>query len=418
MTVKALALIVLSALIPATIVAEAGRTVSVPIDYNNPQSSRIPLYFELGAPFDPAKPTVIVIADGQQYYVRKDAVVDLQKNIFGDGFNVVGIVGRGSTPEFVNAALNQDGQPDWLKAWQIFNSDQWVEDIESVRKALLPENAKICLYGRSGGAYLVHQYLSKYGAHASRAFTQSAVNPYLVRNLGINLDKFWDELKTQDPNLQETLKRVLKKLPDERVKILMTFQRQHFFVPADQLPQARAELIRALDTGNTAPYQEARKNYEVDSVMEMLASHDAIPLLVRVFEFFYPSGMFQKLENSEAVYPQIENWYSFTTPLIGLVNAGKITVRDFDLKKLHRVETEVFILSGRRDEVVDYRTSIALAYSYPQHLLFIADDSHVFSKLSDAGLSSRIVQSFLMHGIGSAELKATLLSAEAYRWKE
>jgi pimeloyl-ACP methyl ester carboxylesterase len=402
---------------PITVIADVGRTISVPLDYSNP-SEHAPLYFELGAPFTSDKPTVFVIADGQQYYVREGSVAELQKNLFGDGFNVVGIVGRGSTPEFVKASLDQNGKTDWEKSWRIFNSDQWVGDIDSVRKSLLGASGKIYLYGRSGGAYLVHQYLSKHGMHTERAFTQSAVNPFLVRNLSINLDKFWEELGAQDPKLQKTFKMVLEKRPEERIKILMTFQRQHFFVPADKLPEARSELIQALAADNSEKYKEALNKYEVESVLELLASHDSIPLLVRVFEFFYPSNMFQKLENREAIYPQIENWYNFNSPLIDLVKAGKIKVSNFDFKALHKLETEVFILAGRQDEVVDYRTSIALAYSYLRHMLFIADDSHVFSKLTEAGLSNRIVQSFLMHGIDSPELAEALTAAEPYRWKE
>src|SRR5262249_7886654 len=86
--------------------AALGRTIMVPFDH---KSSAVPgtgpLYFEFGARFDASKPTVLVIADGQQYYVRKGTVAALQKDLFGDAFNVVGIVTRGTTPEFIKAAL-------------------------------------------------------------------------------------------------------------------------------------------------------------------------------------------------------------------------------------------------------------------------------------------------------------------------
>jgi hypothetical protein len=76
------------------------------------------------------------MADGQQVYVRKESVKALQDKLFGSAFNVVGIVTRGSTPEFIQSTLAPTGKPDWLKAWQVFNSDQWLDDIEAVRKAV------------------------------------------------------------------------------------------------------------------------------------------------------------------------------------------------------------------------------------------------------------------------------------------
>jgi pimeloyl-ACP methyl ester carboxylesterase len=171
-------------------------------------------------------------------------VADLQKSVFGDRFNVVGIVGRGRTDAFAQAALNDKGEKDWSKAWTIFRSEQWIGDIERVRKALVGASGKIMLYGRSGGAYLVHQYLQSYGEHVSRAFTSSAVSPCHNRELGIPIDTYWDELT---PELQTTLLRALQRRVSERLPILVALQRQHFFVRANDYPAARDELIRSLD---------------------------------------------------------------------------------------------------------------------------------------------------------------------------
>jgi hypothetical protein len=48
-----------------------GRTVSVPFDHDRPGEGRFDLYYELGAPFDPALPTVLLVADGQQFSLRE-----------------------------------------------------------------------------------------------------------------------------------------------------------------------------------------------------------------------------------------------------------------------------------------------------------------------------------------------------------
>src|SRR5215470_8282545 len=60
------------------------RTVRVPLDHALPQSGSALLTVDLGARFDPAKPTVLVIADGQQFFVQPGTMIELQTRVFGD----------------------------------------------------------------------------------------------------------------------------------------------------------------------------------------------------------------------------------------------------------------------------------------------------------------------------------------------
>lgn len=394
-----------------------GRTINVPLDYRNTQLGQAPLYLEFGAPYEKSKPTIFIIADGQQFYVRRGAVAQLQQALFGDAFNVVGIVTRGSTQEFIKATLDGSGQPDWAKAWRIFNSEQWINDIESARRSVLGDKGKVLLYGRSGGAYLIHQYLAKYGAHVQRAFTEAPVNPLLNRELNIPLDNFWEELGAQDPSLQTALRQALKRHAGERIGILLALQRQHFYVAADKLPAARAELIRTLADGDMRKYEQAKKEYEVEGVMKLSQSPEIIPQDVRVLELIYPSGAFQRL-GGEGIYPLLETQHHFIKPLITLLAEGKINSPAFDTLRAHSVAAEVFVLAGRWDEAVDYRTAIALAYLYPHHHLFIADDNHVFAKLTESGTSSRLIQAFMKFGLDGPEFKSALNASKARRWTE
>lgn len=394
-----------------------GRTIQVPLDYARPGAGKAPLYFETGAVFDTAKPTVFIISDGQQFYVTRGSVSNLQKQIFGTDFNVVGIVGRGFSEDFTRVALDSTGHPDWLKAWQIFHSAQWVEDIESVRREVLGDNGKVLLYGASGGATLVHEYLMKHGSHVTRAYTESAADPELNCELGISIDRFWEEIRAADPALQTTLLEALIQHPAERTSILMTLQRQHFFVSAEKLPAARAEFIRELAKGDIAYFERVQKEYQVDAILGLFNSETGMPISVRELEFIYPTGAFQRLR-TDRVDPYIESEYSFLRPLVDLITAGKIPAPGFKLSAAHGLNTEVFILAGRWDEAVDYRTSIALGNSYPAHELFIADDNHVFGKLNASGFHSGLIRTFLKYGLSSPELKNSLNAAEAYRWKE
>jgi pimeloyl-ACP methyl ester carboxylesterase len=394
-----------------------GKTIEVPLDHQAPDKGRSSLYYELGAPYDPKKPVVFVIADGQQFYVRRGSMAGIQKATFGDGMNVVGIVGRGATKAFRDAAVDADGKPNWEKAWRVFHSGQWVEDIEAVRQAVVGARGQVFLYGVSGGALLVHEYLARHGAHVGRAFTSAAVDPFHEGELGLNSDRFWQEIGAHDAGLQGALRDVLRRHPDDRPRILMTLQRQNFFVPPEKLQQARADLIRALAAGDDKRYEEARKAYQVDAVHDFFASPEGIPIRVREFEFLYPSGALARLKG-EAIYPNLENTYNFARPLVDLCAAGKIPEPFLDLARLHRLETEVLVVAGRWDHTVDYRTSIALAACYPRSRLFIADDDHRMTRLQKSGAMTKLIRAFLGSGFASDEWRTALKAAAAHRWRE
>ena len=395
----------------------APATIRVPLSYEEPAFGTAELALDYAAPFDPAKPTVLVIADGQQFYVRTGAMKELKESTFGGAINVVGIITRGTTPAFIDATLSRDGKPDWQKAWKVFNSGEWVRDIESVRKALVGEQGRIYLYGRSGGAYLVHQYLSQYPDHVERVFTQSAVNPYLNAELGISLDTYWSDLGKQDSALQGQLQSALKAHPEERIGILMTLQRQHFFVSADKIASARADLIRAIAAGNMGAYRTARKEYQVDDMAAMYASKDIIPQDVRVLELIAPSGAFDRLKDG-GLYPLAETQAFEIKPLLDMLHSGKITLPPFDFAAIHRCAADVFVLAGRYDEAVDYRTEIALASAYPYHFLFIANDNHVFSTLTDSGNSKHLISAFFAQGTKSQAFAKAVRDSQPYRWVE
>jgi len=101
---------------PAAAGDPPGGILEVPLDHDQPDGPTIELYYEFGAPFDRSLPTVLVVADGQQFYLRRGALRELQESLFGPGLNVVGLVGRGSDPGVAPHAIGPDGKPDWEKA--------------------------------------------------------------------------------------------------------------------------------------------------------------------------------------------------------------------------------------------------------------------------------------------------------------
>src|SRR5262249_4862455 len=155
---------------------------------------------------------------------------------------------------------------------------------------------------------------------------------------------------------------------------------------------------------DTHHYEQARKEYEVDAIMELMASKDVIPQNVRVIELIRPSGEFRPADG-KTVRPLMETQYGFTRPLNELVDAGKLPEPHFDFAASHRLDTEVFLLGARWDEAVDYRTTIALAFTYPRHVLYIADDNHTLKKLTADQTRNRMLRAFLARGPGSPEFR-------------
>lgn len=121
------------------------RSVEVPLLYEKPKRGSFHLEYELGQPFDRGKPTVLVVVDGQQFYVRKGLIAPLQDELFGPQFNVVGIFGRG-TNEAIKSRIGTGSRTDWPKAYELLKSYEWIEDIESLRKDLLGVAGVVSLY--------------------------------------------------------------------------------------------------------------------------------------------------------------------------------------------------------------------------------------------------------------------------------
>lgn len=257
--------------------------VAVPFDHFGDRQETFDLYVEFGAPFDPAKPTVFALNDGQQFFIRRGHVAEYQDRLFGDGINVIGIVGRGYPGEYTALKAKvgaPDSDPDWQAAWRLFRSAQWVEDIELVRKNILGDDSKIMLWGRSGGGFLVHEYLAAHGEHASRAFTSAPAVTPMARFAGVHPDHFWAEIGASDAQAQARLLEVMQRPGTDRHSLAMAFQRQNFFVSMDNRDAARLTLLDAFHGNDENAIAAAYKDYQVTAVQRMNASQAGWPIRI------------------------------------------------------------------------------------------------------------------------------------------
>lgn len=392
-------------------------TLSVPVDHTDPSAGTTEIHYEFGADFSPEKPTVFVIADAQQFYVRKGAVASLQATLLDSTFNVVGIIGRNNNANLRALVTDSPGKVDWVRAHRIFSWQQYVNDIEEVRKQVVGPSGNIFLYGQSGGGLLIHQYLSLYGNHVEKAFTGASVNYSLDARLGIRHDKFWEEATGGNQGFGEKMKKLLADSTLDREIIAMLFQRQHFFVTPDSLDQARNHLLGVLLAGDQESIERYKEQYQINALREMISSDFGIPIRVRVFEFLFP--LLEGLElGPEALHPNVENMYFSTLPLVEKYLSQEIHPVEMPFENLHNLNTKVFVLAGRWDHTADYRSQIALASGYPDHLLFLADDNHTFNALKQDGQYQNLVVAFF-HSESIREMKE-LLKREfgKYRWRE
>lgn len=392
--------------------------VPVPLDHNAVDDQTLKLRVEFANGWNPSKPTVFIIADGQQFFIRENRFKESAYSRLNDDFNLVGIVGRHFNKQIHSAISNTDGSPNWEMIWKLGNSEQWVEDIEHVRKELLGKEGKVMLYGGSGGGLLIHQYLAKYGNHVSRAFTYSPVPSDIAANLGLNPDRFWPEFASENPALASKLQSYLVSNPEKRAKISFAFQRQNFFENIDDLATARATLAESIIQKNEQAFEASLEAYQVGPIMGLNSSPIGWMLAARMAELWMPHMWRLEAADTFPLNPDLEVAKYFIEPLQELFATGKISRTQFNTKGMHSVQAEVFVMAGQADHVVDYRAAIALANSYPNSTLFLARDGHMFQNLKDANTFKPLAIAFLRDGPHSAAYNTALQNTEAFRWRE
>ncbi len=395
---------------------EQAISLIVPIDHDQPEAGTWTLTYLLAGPFDAGRPTVFAVADGQQFFLRPGRMDRVAARTCRGPVNLVGIPGRIIAEELIDLVTSDDGAVDWPLVARVFAARQWCGDIDMIRRHLLGENARILIAGTSGGGLLVQEYLARYGEHCARAFIEAGVNPVLASRRGLITDRFWDELGALDPALPQRLQAGLAQMTDQRDRIATAFSRQHYFHAATALDSARVALVEVITRGDRASLDEACQRYQVDAVHELAAGGQGLAVAMRMFEFYQPVLQAVDLDDAR-FHPTLEMAAALARPLFEAHNAGLVPAPDFPVDRLATVTAEVFLLAGRWDQPVDWRTQQDLAGLLPRALLFLADDDHLFKGLKAAGLDADLREAFLLHGLGSPQLAAVLARAEANRWR-
>ncbi len=157
--------------------------LQVPLDHGNPALGRIELAYQWGAPYRPGRPTVLLVADAQQFYLRPGAAADLQAKLFGPALNVLALFGRAASSQLKDY-VRPAGHTDWARSARVLNVHQWIGDLKAVADQLELAPDRLALYGRSGGADLVLRFLVVHPHRASWAYVQAAVTHDLAARWG------------------------------------------------------------------------------------------------------------------------------------------------------------------------------------------------------------------------------------------
>ncbi|MBN1391267.1 MAG: hypothetical protein JW947_00515 [Sedimentisphaerales bacterium] len=397
------------------------RTLELPIDYDNPAAGTFQLYYQLTSNFDFNRPTIFFFYDSQQEYGRPGKVDELAKDReynFFDSFNVVRYQFRGRQYSYIEVK-NSDGTVNWEKAYRALASKQAVEDIERIRQEIFKDkpDTKILLYGRSGGAYLIQEYLAKYPQNVKRAFIESAINPIAARQLGNPESKsLYNMLMEIDPGLHDKLKAVLKKDIVPKLNLLWILKGIPY---KSQDPKGElASLINELSEGRKELYEQYRRRQGFDFSKLLVPEQQ-----MGVWELgCYLRGIECDTEYLLGPEPNyVDPLYSClrkgAEPYVRLIETGKVKApAPPPLEKFKETDAEVFWLTGKDDHVSPYQIAMEFRKYFKNYDLFIAEDNHNLTIHRDCYPLLR--KAFLKYGLGSKELQEARSCPACKEWKQ
>ncbi|MBA7599545.1 hypothetical protein ES703_06579 [subsurface metagenome] len=394
------------------------RNVELPIDYANPKEGTFTLYYQLSKNFDKNQPTIFFINDSQQAHGAPGQVDALAERYqFDDSFNLVRIEPRGRKYSYIEVR-SEDGSIDWEKAYHLLSSRQLVEDIERVRQDLFSENpdTKIYLYGRSGGGYLVQEYLARYSHHVERAFIRCAPNPLIMEKLGyIESKHLVNSLNAIDPELKIKLKKIIDRETVPKLELLWLLLRlgyQH----QDPGP-FQAIVINELYENNVDTYTSymEKRGFSYSQLKENMALQEQMGagMYLRPLEC---DGLYLLGPEPDYIDPLYYCFRDLSSSVFRLIEEKRVPPPTYpSLDDLSGIETEVFYLAGKNDHMSPYQIGIELGKYIKNYELFISDDNHLFLKHKDCYPLLR--NAFFKYSIGSEELLEARTCSECREWK-
>jgi pimeloyl-ACP methyl ester carboxylesterase len=380
------------------------RYISVPLMYAHPELGNFQLYYETNSDFNPLKKTLFVLHDGQQH-VSAAGTPDEYKKKYQLDMNVVCMEHRGMPCSRVQYVFTENGV-DWRKAYDVFRSENVVEDIDRIRVDLLGGNGKIFLWGRSGGGILACQYLAGHSQYVDRASILVSSDNTQSTVLGQRANFF---LMLEREGMMQAYLEILKSPPVPEIEFLWILQRLGYdFLPSEK---KQIQFIRSLREGDMSLYRAYVKKYNnVEEFMGRIQRQTPFST-IRIYELF-----FHALDLVSPKDPTYGLFEPNARPLRGLVEKGDILPKITNVRKaLAAIGTEVLLVAARWDNIFPYEEMVNMNKNILHSRLVILDDLHMTIK-TDAFLS-QLIKAFFKNGAFSPEFDRLLVSNETSLWR-
>ncbi|MBC7364258.1 MAG: alpha/beta fold hydrolase [Candidatus Aminicenantes bacterium] len=374
------------------------RYIEVPLSYKDPARGTFKLYYELCSDFDVNKPTILIPTDGQRS-LSQVGWADKYKKMFDLDYNTVTYEYRGMFCSKIKELGSKN--IDWALAYEFLNSDNVVEDIESIRKDLLGEK-QINILGGSGTAMIGLKYISKYPEKVRRAFLMSFFKDAQGSSeAGV---MFFNNFLEKN-NLREQYDRVLQNPRIEKTQLLFLIQRLLYF---DQ--EEVKQLIIELDNNNLSRYHKyTRELGHVNFFVRSVQKYKPWTVV-----FMYETN----LRTSQADLPDIN--YPFlrmAEPLIEIYgNSPARNAHLFDIQNLKNINTEILLVGGLLDQVAPITELERIHRELPNSKLAIFEAYHCLEAPPEARKTrNKLANLFFIYGHNSKEFLDYLTSSSSFR---
>ncbi|KTC75991.1 Proline iminopeptidase [Legionella birminghamensis] len=205
----------------------------------------IQIYYKLLSPFNPQKPTLLVINGGPG---GDHNLIDLFRGTELDKkMNIVGFDHRGlGCTRFLSP---------WMPTYEagIYSMGRAADDIEAIRKDLLGEDGKWFVYGVSYGTMLGQQYAIKYPEHIGGMILDSAFHDSQAINIA--RQQFMSLYIRGDKTVSDLFDQVIEKYSDLQFAILRTIFNYSYGYDG----RTKAIPIFLQQLANTTSRKDARK---------------------------------------------------------------------------------------------------------------------------------------------------------------
>lgn len=358
------------------------RYIDVPVDYNRPRGESFRLYYEVNRDFDSSKPTILIPTDAQRSFSQA-GWADRYKKVFSTRLNVVIFEYRGTFCSAIPGLNLRD--IDWERAWQVYHSDNVVEDMERIRRHLLGDRP-IHVLGGSGTAMMGLKYLSKYHQHVERAYLMSFFKDAEGSSrAGI---RFFRQFLDRHDLRKAYVRAVERTGGPGQLRFLI--QRLLYF----RQEQAR-ELITRTARGDLDLYRQFSRRFGSLNYFVRAARKYRPWTVVFMYETNIPTP-------EAGIFDINAPFFSMAQPLAELARRGRIRSGRFDITGLEKVRSEVLLIAGTKDPVAPLSEMERIHRGLPNSRLAVFNAGHCL-QMDPAARQCRndMVDLFFIHGMDS-----------------